>query len=76
MASQLIDKKRLAGMSVADRLKLIELIAQSLRAAKPGSEGLSPEQKQEMDRRLAAFRSNPSRAMSRSEFKKKLRSLT
>ncbi len=75
MTSPLIDLKRLSGMSVEDRLKLIELIARSLRGEDRGTDELSAEQRREMDRRLAAFRASPSRAMNRSEFKKKLRSL-
>lgn len=76
MAPEVFDIRKLSELSVAQRLQLIELIARSLREAGPNaSEQLTVEQRREMDRRMAAFRNDRSRAMSRAQFRKKLRGL-
>ncbi len=60
-------------LSVAERLRLIELIWSTL--PPEGDDELSPAQKAEIDRRIEHWRKNPDSALSHEEFQAKLRTL-
>lgn len=66
MSSNLIEEAK--KLSIAERIDLVEEIWDSI-AEENGCYELSEAQKQELDRRLEAFRANPSRGRTWDEIK-------
>ena len=58
-------------LSIAERIQIVEDIWDSI-AADAGNITITTAQKQELDRRLAAYRQNPTEGISWDELKKKL----
>lgn len=71
--AQALDIDALSKLSVAERLRLIEVIWSTLQGE--NEDELTPSQKAEVDRRIEHWRKHPDSAMSHEEFQAKLRKL-
>ena len=73
LMAQAIDIDALGKLTVAERLRLIEVIWSTLQGE--NEDELTPSQQAEVDRRIEHWRKHPESAMSHEEFQAKLRTL-